>query len=172
MRVSVEALGPSREPHVRANHEQILVMQLRPGSIEIGWRRSELSRFTYDSGEMFLPRRMWKRGLEPISLHLSVAVSDAALRAACDGIASQVELGGALKLVDGRVSALVAAVNEERIARFPSGRLFLDSVEQALPLALVNGHEVPGPFCAGLGPHVCEGLRVGACGDRGRTESR
>ena len=27
MRVTVEALGPAREPHMRANHEQILVMQ-------------------------------------------------------------------------------------------------------------------------------------------------
>jgi hypothetical protein len=34
---------------------------------------------------------------------------------------------------------LVEAVNAERIAGFPSGRLFLDSVEQALAVALVNG---------------------------------
>lgn len=142
MRVSVEALGPSREPHMPANHEQILVMQLRPGSIEIGWRRSELSRFTYNFGEMILPRRHVETWTRTDSLHLSVAVSDAALRAACDGIASQVELGGAPKLVDGRVSALVAAVNEERIAGFPSLRLFLDSVEQTLALALVNAHAV------------------------------
>jgi hypothetical protein len=57
MKVSVESLGAAREPHMRANHEQILAMLLRPGSIEMGWRRSELSRFTYDSGEMILPRR-------------------------------------------------------------------------------------------------------------------
>ena len=38
------------------------------------------------------------------------------------------------------MGALVAAVNAERIAGFPNGRLFLDSVEQALAIALVNGH--------------------------------
>jgi hypothetical protein len=36
MRLSVEALGPSREPHMRASHEQILAMLLRPCSIEMG----------------------------------------------------------------------------------------------------------------------------------------
>jgi hypothetical protein len=39
-------------------------------------------------------------------------------------------------------SALMAAVNAERIAGFPSGRLFLDSVEQALAVTLVSGHAV------------------------------
>ena len=47
-------------------------------------------------------------------------------------MASEVELRNASKLEDKRVIALVAAVNAERIAGFPSGRLFLDSVEQAL----------------------------------------
>ena len=157
MRVSVEALGPSREPHMRASHEQILAMVLRPGSIEMGGRRSEMSRFTYDSGEMILVRRHVETWARTDSLHyLSVAISDAALRAACDGIGSEVELRGAPKLVDARVGALVAAVNEERIAGFPSGRLFLDSVEQALAVALVNGHAVRHPSVrvhrGGLGP--------------------
>ena len=31
MKVSVESLGPVHEPHMRANHEQILAMLLRPG---------------------------------------------------------------------------------------------------------------------------------------------
>src|SRR5262249_50683954 len=65
-------------------------------------------------------------------------ISDAVLRTVGNGTASEVELRDAPKLEDKRVVALVAAVNEERIAGFPSGRLFLDSVEQALALALVN----------------------------------
>jgi AraC family transcriptional regulator len=40
------------------------------------------------------------------------------------------------------MGALVTAVNAERVAGFPSGRLFLDSVEQALAVALVEGHAV------------------------------
>jgi len=38
--------------------------------------------------------------------------------------------------------ALAAAVNAERVAGFPNGRLFLDSVEQALAVALVKGYAV------------------------------
>src|SRR6266850_3455107 len=40
------------------------------------------------------------------------------------------------------MGALFTAVNAERVAGFPSGRLFLDSVEQALAVALVEGHAV------------------------------
>jgi AraC family transcriptional regulator len=51
-----------------------------------------------------------------------------------------VELRRVESLVDARVGALAAAVNAERVAGFPSGRLFLDSIEQALAVALVNGY--------------------------------
>ena len=104
-----------------------------------------------------LPRRhveTWARvdGLQ----YLSVGISDAALRAACDGMASEVELSSAPKLEDKRVAALIAAVNAERIAGFPSGQLFLDSVEQALAVALVNNHAVrhydSRVYRGGLGP--------------------
>jgi AraC family transcriptional regulator len=62
--------------------------------------------------------------------------------AACDETSGEVELRSTGKLADPRVSALAAAVNAERLAGFPSGRLFLDSVEQALAVALVEGHAV------------------------------
>ena len=62
--------------------------------------------------------------------------------ATCDGTSRGVELRPACELVDARVSALVAAVNAERIAGFPSGRLFLDSVEHALAAALVDGRSI------------------------------
>jgi AraC family transcriptional regulator len=50
------------------------------------------------------------------------------------------------------VGALVAAVNAERLAGFPSGRLFLDSIEQALAVALVNDYAVQRPS-----PRICRG---------------
>ena len=53
-----------------------------------------------------------------------------------------VELRRVGKLADARVGALAAAVNAERVAGFPSGRLFLDSVEQALAVALVDSYAV------------------------------
>ena len=141
MRVAVEELGLVREPHMRLYHDQMLAMLLQPGSIEMGWRRSQLSRFTYDAGEIILARRHVETWVRSDNLHyLSVAISDAALRSAGDGMASEVELRNMPKLADTRVGALLAAVNAERIAGFPNGRLFLDSVEQALAVALVNGY--------------------------------
>ena len=138
MRVAFQVLGSSREPHMRVYREQMLAMLLHPCSIEMGWRRSELTRFDYGAGEIMLPRRHVETWARTDSLqYLSVGISDAALRAACDGMASEVELSSAPKLEDARVGALVAAVNAERIAGFPNGRLFLDSVEQALAVALV-----------------------------------
>ena len=51
---------------------------------------------------------------------------------------------------------MVAAVDAEMVAGFPSGRLFLDSVEQAMAVALVNGHAVRHRpvqiYRGGLGP--------------------
>jgi len=143
MRVAVQVLGSSQEPHMRVNREHMLAMLLHPCSIEMGWRRSGLTRFDYGAGEIMLPRRHVETWARTDSLqYLSVDISDVALRAACGEMASEVELSSAPKLEDARVGALVAAVNAERIAGFPNGRLFLDSVEQALAVALVNGHAV------------------------------
>src|SRR5215469_14150475 len=143
MRVAFQVLGAAREPHMRVYSEQMLAMLLHPCSIEMGWRRSELTRFDYGSGEIILPRRHMETWARTDALqYLSIRISDAALRAVCDVTASEVELRNAPKLEDRRVTALVAAVNAERIAGFPSGRLFLDSVEQALAVALVNNHAV------------------------------
>src|SRR5260370_21743666 len=74
---------------------------------------------------------------------LCIAISDVALTAASGGTSGEVELRRVDNLVDARLGELVEAVNAERIAGFPSGRLFLDSVEQAFAVALVNGYAVP-----------------------------
>ena len=143
MRVAVDELVPVREPQMRVQHEQILAMFLRPGSIEIGFRRSEMARLTYEAGEMLLCHRHVERWIRTEEPHvLSLAISDTALRAACDEVCADAELRGVARLVDPRVGALVAAVNAERIAGFPSGRLFLDSLEQALAVALVDRYSV------------------------------
>jgi AraC family transcriptional regulator len=74
--------------------------------------------------------------------HLQISISDAALMATCDEANGEVELCSYRKFADPRLGALAAAVNAEMIAGFPSGRLFLDSVEQAMAVALVDGHAV------------------------------
>jgi AraC family transcriptional regulator len=125
--------------------QPFLMMALRTGSIEVGSRRSEMMRLTFGAGEMCLIPRHFESWVRTDDLHysyLSVGMSDEALAAASDRTSGDVELRRVESLVDARVGALAAAVNAERVAGFPSGRLFLDSVEQALAVALVNGYAV------------------------------
>jgi AraC family transcriptional regulator len=127
-------------------HEQVLAMALRPGWVEAGPSRSQIKRVNYEAGEMGVcPRHteVWVAtdGME----RLSLTISDAVLTAANDGISGDVELRRVHKLADARLGALVAAVNAERVAGFPSGRLFLDSIEQALAVTLVNDYALRRP---------------------------
>jgi AraC family transcriptional regulator len=144
MRVEVKAFDSVN--HLKAPDEHIIAMMLRPGSIEVGLQRSEVRRVTYAAGEMALCPNHLGQWLGSVDVEcLAIYISDAALMATCNGMSGQIELQGATKLVDSRVGALVAAVNAERIAGFPNGQLFLDSVEQALAVALVNGYAVRRP---------------------------
>lgn len=52
------------------------------------------------------------------------------------------ELRASHTFADPRLSELVAAAHAEMVAGFPNGPLFLDSVEQAMAIALVNGHAI------------------------------
>lgn len=145
MRVEVNAIESGTDARVSVLHQPALMMALRTGSIEVGLRRSEMMRSTFGAGEMCLvPRHVetWLRTDDSHYLYLSVDISDAALAAASDGTRGDVELRRVGSLVDARVGALAAAVNAERVAGFPNGRLFLDSVEQALAVALVKGYAV------------------------------
>ena len=87
--------------------------------------------------------------------HLQIGISDAAVTAASDGANGEVELRPQRKFADHRLGGLVAAVHTEMTAGFPSGRLFLDSVEQAMAVALVKDYAVSrGPaqmYRGGLG---------------------
>src|SRR6201995_127507 len=145
MRVEVNVLESGKEPGVSVQHQPALMMALQTGSIEVGSRRSEMMRFTFGVGEMCLVPRHVETWLRTDDLHysyLSVDISDAALSAASDGTRGDVELRRVGRLVDARVGALAAAVNAERVAGFPNGRLFLDSVEQVLAVTLVKGYAV------------------------------
>jgi hypothetical protein len=61
MRVAVDELVPVPEPQMSVRHEQMLGMFLRPGSIELGFRRSEMARLAYGAGEMLLCHRHAER---------------------------------------------------------------------------------------------------------------
>jgi AraC family transcriptional regulator len=141
----VELFPPDSEtaPRHWVRHDQAFAMMMRPGSIEWGSKRSALEKFDYTAGDLALCDRHqgeWV-GLMNVS-HLQLGISDAALMASSDGAYGEVELRPSRKFADSRLSAMVAAVHAEMVAGFPSGRLFLDSVEQAMAVALVNGHAV------------------------------
>jgi AraC family transcriptional regulator len=159
MRVAAYALGSIKEPWRSVQHDQIICRLLRPGCLEAGLRRSEIRKFVCRAGEMILaPRHLeqWSR-TDDLHLLLVVSISHASpTTAACDGASGEVELRKEPKLVDARVSALMAAIDAERIAGFPNGPLLLDSVEQALAAALVERHALrrrPRPtYRGGLAP--------------------
>ena len=157
MRVAVDVLAPVGEPYVQIQDEHVLGMMLRPGFIEVGLRRSAMRRATFHAGEMgFFPRRMERWVGTGRQERLLLRISDAALKAAREGISGAVEPGHWCRMVDVRLAALVKAVNAERLAGFPSGPLFLDSIEQAIAAALVDAyagqsHSVR-PLRGGLGP--------------------
>jgi AraC family transcriptional regulator len=143
MEVAFETRGPVDEPYLKVNEERILAMTLRAGSMEIGLRRSDLQQITVDAGLMGLcpPQSEYWIGTCDMT-HVTMTISDEALMAASDAAGSRIELRLERELVDPRLRALAIAVDVERTAGFPSGRLFLDSIEQALARALVVGYAV------------------------------
>jgi len=118
-------------------------MMLGPGSIEWGSQRTALETFDYAACDLALCDRHQGEWVGLMNVpHLQLGISDAALMAASDEPCGEVELRPHRKFADSRLGALVTAVHAEMVAGFPSGRLFLDSVEQAMAVALVGGHAV------------------------------
>src|SRR5215467_14946673 len=143
MKVAFETRGPVDEPYLKLHEEHVLGMTLRAGSMEIGLRRSALQRITFDAGLMGLCPPQLEQWVGTCDMtHVTMTISDDALMAASDAAGSRIELRLERELVDPRLRALAMAVDVERTAGFPSGRLFLDSIEQALARALVVGYAV------------------------------
>src|SRR5580692_5254824 len=141
----VELCPPDSEtaPRHWVRHDQAFAMMLRPGSIEWGEKRSALKKFDYAPCDLALCHRHQGEWVGLMNVqHLQLGISDAALLASSDGAYGEVELRYSRKFADARLSAMVAAAHAEMVAGFPNGRLFLDSVEQAMAVALVNGHAV------------------------------
>ena len=156
MEIAVDVLGPVSEPYLDVPDGYALGMSLRPGSIEVGPRRAAIRRVPFATGEMRLCLRRHEQWLGSADLQLlTLTISDIALAAAAGVSSGNVELRADGDISDARVGALIAAVNAERVAGFPGGRLFLDAVEQALAVALVEryGSGAPSPVIhrGGLG---------------------
>ena len=143
--MKVELFPPESvtEPRHWARHDQAFAMMLGSGAIEWGSRRSTMEEFDYAAGDLALCDRQVGEWVGVMTTpHLQIGISDAALTAASHGSNGEVELRPQRKFADPRVGGLVAAVHTEMAAGFPSGRLFLDSVEQAMAVALVSDHAV------------------------------
>jgi AraC family transcriptional regulator len=141
MRVELVPPDSDTEPRHWVRHDQAFAMMLGPGSIEWGSKRSALEKFAYGAGDLALCHRHEGEWVGLMNVrHLQLGISDAALMASSDGAYGEVELCPSRKFADSRLSALVAAARAEMVAGFPSGRLFLDSVEQAMAVTLVRGH--------------------------------
>jgi len=124
--IKFEIITPesAREPRIWVVQQPSLGLALQPGSIEVGFRRSEMKKFTYDTGEIRLTPRLQK-WFRVDDLHfLYITISDTALAEAWEGTKGEVELRGADYVLDERVSGLAATLNAERIAGFPNRRLF------------------------------------------------
>jgi len=61
MRVELNVPEPVREPRMWVKDQAVLAMALRPGSFELGLRRSEMIRLTYDAGEMSVVPRHFEK---------------------------------------------------------------------------------------------------------------
>src|SRR5215467_6257829 len=141
MKVAFEIRGYVDEPSLNVHREHVLAMTLRPGSMEMGVRRSAMRRITFYAGLMGLCPPQFEHWIGSCDMaHLTMSISEAALIAASDGAGGRVQLRAEPELMDLRLRALAMAVDVERTAGFPNGRLFLDSVEQALAIALVVGY--------------------------------
>jgi len=141
MRVEFFAPDSVTEPRHWVRHEEGLAMMLGPGSIEWGSKRSSMERVDYAAGDLGMCPHHEEKWVGLMNTpHLQLVISDEALMAASERKSSEVGLHAYRKFADPRLGALVAAVNAERVAGFPSERLFLDSIEQALAVTLVNNY--------------------------------
>ena len=143
MRVELFPPESVTEPRLWVRHDQAFAMMLGRGSIEWGSRRSAMEKFDYATGDLALCDRHVGEWVGLMATpHLQLGISDAPLMAASDGAYGEVELRAKRKFADARLGALVSAAHAEMVTGFPSGRLFLDSIEQAMAVTLVNGHAV------------------------------
>jgi AraC family transcriptional regulator len=143
MRLEIFPPDSDTEPRHWVRHDQAFAMMLGPGSIEWGSKRNSLEKFDYKARDLALCHRHEGEWVGLMNVpHLQLGISDVALMAASEGPSGEVELRPHRKFADSRLGALATAVHAEMVAGFPSGRLFLDSIEQAMAVALVTAQAV------------------------------
>lgn len=115
--------------------DQVLTLQLRRCVVELGDRAVGYCCMTRMRGSVVIEKRACEQRIRwatPAAM-LAVRLSDAALEQAADAapyVGDSVPEDRAVR--DMRLSSLLYALERERLNGFPSGRLFLDGIEQAL----------------------------------------
>jgi AraC family transcriptional regulator len=129
------------EPTYYMQHQQSLAKVLTPGRYQHGVSRNKLVDYSYGVGEVIVCNRgidefvRWESEIQI----LKVDLPDEAFRAiAQETGAETVEIRSSTKFEDKRVDALILAVQAEEQAGGLSGRLYMDSIAQALAAALVQ----------------------------------
>jgi len=136
----VDLISLSIKPLRLVHESQFVVMMLQPGAMDLSIDGAPTTRLEYVTGDIALCRRhvvglvqsrnqMNKLRFEVSDLYLSEAAGDAN---------REIELQSIPRLKDERIRALMTAVNIERVSGFPSGQLFLQSIEVALAATLVQ----------------------------------
>jgi AraC family transcriptional regulator len=129
------------EPTYYMQHQQSLAKVLSPGRYQHGVSRNKLFDYSYGAGELIVCNRgidEFVRWNSEIQI-LKVDLPNEAFRAIAEEAgAESVEIRSSTKFEDKRVDALISAVQAEEEGGRLSGRLYMDSIAQALASALVQ----------------------------------
>jgi AraC family transcriptional regulator len=127
------------EPNYYIQEHQSLAKVLSPARYQHGVSRNKLYDYTYAPGDLIVCNRgidefvRWESEIKILKVDLP---DEAFLAIAEEAGAETVEIRSSTKFEDKRVEALISAVQAEEEAGGISGRLYMDSVAQALASAL------------------------------------
>jgi AraC family transcriptional regulator len=143
-RLQIEHVSCQRESeanfYMQSGQSVVCGQNTDPGRYEHGISRSRLLDYSYLRGELIVCNRgieecvRWRSTIQTLKIDLP----DQAFQAiAQEAGADSVEIASNTNYKDGRVAALISAFQADQAAGFLSGRLFIDSIAQALAAALV-----------------------------------
>jgi AraC family transcriptional regulator len=140
----VDLLSLSTEPLRLVHESQFIVMMLEPGAMDLSIDGAPTERLEYVAGDIALCRRhvVGLVGSPDHMKKLRFELSDLHLNEAAGKANREIELRSIPKFRDRRIKALMTAVNIERASDFPSGQLFLQSIEVALAAVLVHTYSL------------------------------
>jgi AraC family transcriptional regulator len=144
MSSKVDLLSLSTEPLRLVHESQFVVMMLEPGAMDLSIDGAPTERLEYVAGDIALCRRhvVGLVGSPDQMKKLRFELSDLHLSEAAEKANREIELRSVPKFRDSRIKALMTAVNIERASGFPSGQLFLQSIEVALAAVLVHTYSL------------------------------